>query len=391
MNTESELYDNLKQFDAEDLIKYVDFASNAAAYGYIAHNAQDYVRNIQVADLLNTKFLQSGIFKSAKDIQDWISDKLSADPTSLNNVYRMLEGHGAGEVDFVRYINGSLKSLLYKAEFATNEAGAIVNNVGGIDVVLRNRFTDEIVQRIQVKSNWSNTAGNLRNTINEFVNGKYYSPDIILAGPKELIDKAKEMGLPNPTQVFHDTGKNLESAEKLKDLAEKGKLSNTLFSINTIQELGEGALIGAAISLGVSSVENYISYRNGLIDMDVAFNNIASDSARGAVVGVALKGVALLCPPGLIGIGIAIVIGSGLRKVIDITFGKGDFEKLLKEMQIDNSFTKAYTNFAITTFNAFKTQRQFASVMNTHANNATLIDQIDKSQDIEIEKRLKEI
>ncbi|OQC10712.1 MAG: hypothetical protein BWX75_00341 [Candidatus Cloacimonetes bacterium ADurb.Bin088] len=381
----------LNKFNSEDMLKFIDFSSNAAAYGFITSHAQNYMRNIQVADLLNTKFLQSGIFNTAKSAQEWLNNRLSANPDSINYIYSVLQGHGAGEVDFVRYINGSLKSLLYKAEYATNEAGKIVSNVGGVDLVIKNRFTDEIIQRVQVKSNWTNSARNIKNTLDEFLKNKYYSPDIVLVGPQELIDEARKRGIPNPLRVFNSADDNLKSAEHLQKYVENGKLTNTVFSVQTLSELGKGALIGGAVSLGVSAIQNYIALKNGEIDIDMAFTNIAKDSARGAVVGVALKGVALLCPPGLVGIGLGIIIGSGLRKVIDAAFGKGDFEELVRDMRIDQGITNSYTNFAITTYNAFRTQKQFASEMKTHANNAALIDQIDKSQDIEIEKRMKEI
>jgi len=170
----------LNKFNSEDMLKFIDFSSNAAAYGFITSHAQNYMRNIQVADLLNTKFLQSGIFNTAKSAQEWLNNRLSANPDSINYIYSVLQGHGAGEVDFVRYINGSLKSLLYKAEYATNEAGKIVSNVGGVDLVIKNRFTDEIIQRVQVKSNWTNSARNIKNTLDEFLKNKYYSPDIVL-------------------------------------------------------------------------------------------------------------------------------------------------------------------------------------------------------------------
>lgn len=385
------VYDELKKFSSEDMLKFIDFSSNAAAYGFITSHAQDYMRNIQVADLLNTKFMQSGIFSSAKNAQDWLNDRLSANPDDLNYIYSVLQGHGAGEVDFVRYINGSLKGLLYKAEYATNEAGKIVSNVGGYDVVIKNRFTDEIVQRVQVKSNWIGSSNNVRKTLDDFLHNRSYSPDLVLAGPKELIDEARNRGIPNPLKVFNSADDNLKSAEHLRKHAEDGNFTNTVFSVQTLNELGKGALIGGAVSLGVSAIQNYMALKNGEIDIDIAFTNIAKDSARGAVVGVALKGVALLCPPGLVGIGLGIIIGSGLRKVIDAAFGKGDFEELVRDMRIDQGMTNAYTNFAITTYNAFRIQKQFASEMKIHANNASLIDQIDKNQDNEIEERLKEV
>lgn len=385
-----ELNDALKEFDQSDLLNFVDFASHAAAYGYIANNTQEYLRNIDIMDLLNNKFTDFKKFSSATELQNFVRNKLLIDQVSPNYVYRYLQGQGAGEVDFIRHINGSLKGLLYKADYATNEAGNIASNIGGIDAVIKNRFTDEIIYKVQIKSNWSATPGNLRKAINRFKRNKFYSPDIVLLGPKELIDKAKEMGLPNPTMTFKDTSKNLKSAEKLTKLAADGKMPTSIYSINTVQKIGKGAATGAVVSLGVSSIENYVLYKQGMIDMEEAFDNIAKDSAKGAFVGGALKGVALICPPGLIGVGIVIAVGSGLRKTIDLSLGKGEFEKILLEMQIDHNLTRAYTNFAITTTQAFIAQKEFAQMMNIYANNSKIIDHCDQKLDAEIEIRLKE-
>lgn len=388
MNDKNVNEDLLKSFDSSDMMKFLDFSANAAAYGYITSNAQDYVRNIEVAKLLKQKF---DMFASVKDAQNWINQRMIVNPDNFDQVFRRLQGDGAGEVDFVRYINGSLKGLLYKAEYATDATGNVTNNIPAIDVIIRNRWSGEIVQQIQVKSNWSLDPKTLGKTIDRFLNNKNYDPDIVLVGPQELIDEAAKRGIPNPLKVFKSSEENLNSAMKLKEDLEVGNFTNTVFSINTINELGKGALIGGAVSLGVSSIQNYLALKNGDIDIDVAFSNIAKDSARGVVVGVALKGVALLSPPGLVGIGIGIIVGSGLKKIIDAALGKGDFEELVRDMRIDQSIISSYTNFATTTYNAFRTQRQFASIMNTHANTAALIEQIDQRLDIEIEKRLREI
>jgi hypothetical protein len=125
--------------------------------------------------------------------------------------------------------------------------------------------------------------------------------------------------------------------------------------------------------------------------MDTAFKNIAVDSARGFVTGAALKGVSMLLSPGLIGLGMGLIISIPLKKLIDASFGKGDYEVLLKQMQVDQSLAAASANFAITTYNASRTCEQFASVMDAHANNAIIIDHVDSKLDKEIEIRLKEI
>jgi len=394
------VYEELKKFKSEDMYKFFEFAANAGAYGVITSQAQQYIRDIQVVDLLNTKFMNKGMFKSARSVAEWIEgiksrdfDLLSLDEQNnrLNQIYRTLQGHGAGEVDFVRYINGSLKGLFYKAEIATNEAGKVVSNLGGYDVVIRNRFTNEIIQRVQVKSNWTSTPENITKTLNDFLKNRHYDADIVLAGPKELIDEAKRRGIPNPTIVRSSAEDNLDSAERLAKLGQKGQLTNTVFSVQTVKQIGKGGLVAGAVSCGISSIQNYIAYRKGDIDMDTAFKNIAVDSARGFVTGAALKGVSMLLSPGLIGLGMGLIISIPLKKLIDASFGKGDYEVLLKQMQVDQSLAAASANFAITTYNASRTCEQFASVMDAHANNAIIIDHVDSKLDKEIEIRLKEI
>ena len=368
-------------FSKNDLKNFIDFSSSAASYGYITSNSQQYIRDLEVAKLLGQKFPKSQMFSTAENAQNWLNKRLEVNPDNLDQVFRRLQGDGAGEVDVLRKINGSLKGLLFKAKYATNEAGEVANNVPGIDITVQNRFTGEIVEKLQVKSNWTEKANTLKGTIDDFVNNDAYNENIVLVGPKELIDVAKDKNLNNPTISFQDTEHNRQSAERLMKITENGDLKAAMSFGDVATKVGQGALIGAGVAIGVSALTNFLSYKNGDLSIQEAFKNIAKDGAKGGIVGGSLAGLSLVFPPGIIGIGIGIVVGSSLRKIFDLAMGEGEYKEILDEMYADNNLTKGYLDFALTTDKAMKYWNSYAKEMLHYHKRGQLIDKLaDKSQ-----------
>ncbi len=390
-NSDIELAQNLKSLGKDGLINFIDFASSAAAYGYITTNAQQYIRDLEVAKLLGGKFSASGIFEDAQSAKDWLYARLEVNPNNLDQIFRRLQGDGAGEVDVVRAINGSLKGLLYKAEYATNSAGDITSNVPGIDVVVKSRFTGKIVQQIQVKSNWSNDPHVLKQTIDNFLHNPNYNEHIVLSGPKELIEVAKEMNIKNPLMVYGNVEHNRESAERLMKIVEQGDFKSYITFGDVVGRISEGALIGAVIGIGISSLNNYLLYRRGEISLNEAFKNIAVDGSRRAIVGGIMGGLSLIFPPGIIGIGIGIAVGTSIRKVVDLAYGKGDYERVVREMYITNDLSKGLLHFALTTDEAIQIQRQFLNSMIRFEQRSKILNKISKETDEILNKIIEEI
>lgn len=393
--------EELQKIDSTDLRNSLKFAADACVYGFITNQAQGFKRDIEVVKTLNAKFMKKGSFKNSTTIRNWIRGRKGTDFNlvskeekykRINSILRYLQGHGAGEVDFVRFINGSPLGLIYKAELATNDAGEISSNLPGIDVIIRNRFTGR-VRKVQNKSNWSDKY--LRGTLRNFAKSSGNSNETILVGPKELISEAREkpdgLSIRNPMKSFGSVKKNKKSGKRLMRKGEKGQLTGTLRSTQTLKRLGKDVMTAVIFTIPFSLVENGIAYNKGEIDKNTAAKNIVKDAAMQFVTGAALEGLALLLPPGFNGMVIAYTVAPQLKEFIYSAFGKAGYEKVLNEMQNDHELAVGYADFAATTFDSYRKYEEFVSVMTKHANNAILIDEIDEQLDLEIEKLLKEI
>jgi len=381
----------LKKLNSKEFNQFIDFSSSALSYGYITNNTQQYIRNIEVAKLLNEKYSRSGFYTSAKNAQKWLYQRLEVKPDKIDLIFNRIQGEGGGEVDVLRAINGSLRGLFYKAEYATNDSGIITNNVPGIDAIVKNRFTGEIIERIQIKSNWSTDPNVLKQTISRFLKNENYDKNIVLSGPKELIKAAKEMNIQNPTYSFGNVNTNRDSAEKLMKTINNGKFESTISFSGAAEKVGKGALIGAAVTISVSAISNYIAYKNGQLSMNDAFKNMAIDSSKGAIIGGSLAGLSLVFPPGIIGLGIGIVVGSSIRQIVDIAYGKGEYKKIFDEINTTNNLSLGLTHFALTTNNALEMQKPFINEMIKEEQKAIILNEISKKTDKMLEDKIKEI
>lgn len=306
----------------EDVQKLVEFTGTAGSYAYITNNSQQYMRDVQVFEVLKDKFSHRGMFDSPEAAQSWVHERLAVNPDNLDQFLRRLQGDGAGEVDAIRQLNGGLKSILFKTDFVRDTSGNIPSNTPGIDLQTVNRFTGKVVDEIQVKSNWSQDPEVLKQTLSKFVNSDNYSPNVTLAAPQEVIDIAKEMNIPNNLVVVGDTAGNRISGERLleKIKSRDTSVEGVITLDGVAARVGEGAVIGAAVGLCVSAFGNFMAYRQGRIDGKEAFKNIGVDGSKGAIVGSAMGGLSILFPPGIIGIGIGIAVGMQIRRIIDIAY-----------------------------------------------------------------------
>jgi len=385
-----ELSNELKKYSKDDVLKFFDFSSNALAYGYITHNCQQYLRDLEVAKLLDKKFLPSGLFNNAESAKNWIFNRLEVNPDNFDSIFRRLQGEGAGEVDFVRKINGSLKGILYKAEYATNQSGNVANNVPGIDVIVKNRITGQVVNKYQIKSNWTQNTKTLNKTISDFLQNETYDKNTILVGPKELIHEAKKTNIPNRTIKLNTTQANKESAERLMKKTAEGDLESGISFGGATKRIAKGAGVAVAISVGISSLNNYLSYRNGEISISEAFDNVAKDGTKAAIVGGTLAGLSLIFPPGIIGLGIGIAVGITLQSVVDLAFGDGTYKKIVSEMYSINNLSLGYYHFAVTTYENMLFEKQFKESLIKDEIEFNILNKLSKHNDDKLIKSLKE-
>lgn len=151
----------------------------------------------------------------------------------------------------------------------------------------------------------------------------------MLVGPQELIDRAHEMGIPNPTKVMGTLQDNQNSVQELRNKVLNEELALNITAGEVTEKVVGGAVIGAAISVGVSSLLSYLQYKNGKITFEEMKRRIAKDGVKGAITGGALAGLSLFIPGGIIGFGIGFVVGTSLRRLLDEAYGDGTFGEVL--------------------------------------------------------------
>lgn len=322
---------NLKKIDLEDFINIVGIAST---YSFITNGihgvsegTHQFIRDIQTTQILRDKFPNMYQFDSADEIRNWLQERLSSSPQGAANALNILQGQGAGEVDFVREMQGNLRNLYTKTDFVRDASGRVASNTPGIDVQEVNRFTGNVIDEFQVKS--LRTTDSINETIKKFINNKEYSPNTTLAGPKELIEEAKTQGLPNPMKIIGSIEENKKSTEALKEKILSGNMVTEITPKAVLEKVAGGALIGAAFSVGISSLYNFILYKKGKISKKDMFDKIGKDGAKGAITGGSLAGLSLFIPGGIIGFGVGMIVGVTLRRTLDDAFGDGTFAEVL--------------------------------------------------------------
>lgn len=322
-----------KNISKKDLKEFFDIASVAGTHETITRGipgiyegTHQFIRDIETAQLLQQKFPNMP-YDSTEGFKSWLTDRLTGSPQAQANSLNRLQGDGAGEVDFIREMQGNLRSFFTKTDFARDASGNITSNIPGIDAVEVNRFTGKVLNEFQIKT--LRNEGSINQVIKEFTNNSHYNESITLVGPKELIEEAKKQGLPNPVKVMGSVEENTKSAEALKDKIQYGEMATELTTKEVVGKIAGGAAIGAAISIGISSFFSYISYKKGEISKKEMINQVGKDGAKGAITGGSLAGLSLFVPGGIIGMGLGFIVGSVLRRALDDAFGDGIFAEVL--------------------------------------------------------------
>lgn len=321
----------------EEFGQYLAFTATAGSYAFVTDNTEQYVRDVEVFRVLKSKFSNSGMFESPEAAQNWLEEHLANNPDSEgipNAVLYRLQGDGAGEVDAMRQFNGSLKGVFQRAEFIRDADGSIPSNTPGVDLRITNRITGDIVEEVQVKSGWSVKEAAHRKTVSAFRDSSTYDPSTVFAAPKEAVEQAEDMGLPNRLMSVGDVKSNKESGKRLAGLIEDGAeaVEGRFTVMGVAEQAAQGALVGAVVTASIASIGAFLAMKRGEISKVEAAKIVGVEASRGAVVGTVLSGAAVFFPPGAVGIGVGVVVGMQVRRIVDIAYGKGAFAELVKSM-----------------------------------------------------------
>lgn len=335
-----------------DIANFINVATTIPTYEVVTggipgvfEGTGEFVREVKIAQTLQDKFPNMEAYKSTDGFKEWLAERMQMSNNAGANALSRIQGDAAGEVDFVRQMQGDIRSLFTKTDFPRNADGRIISNNPGIDAVEINRFTGDIVNEYQIKT--LRSADSIDKTLEDFLNNDHYKPTTVLVGPQELIDRAHELGIPNPTKVMGTLQDNLQSTQELSDKILNEQLAVGMTPGAVAGELIGGAGIGAAISVTVSGLITYLQYKSGNITFDEMKTKLAKDGVKGAVTGSALAGLSLFIPGGLIGTGIGFAVGISLRRLLDEAYGDGMFGEVIKLTKSVHANVQMVNNGAI--------------------------------------------
>ncbi|ALS24621.1 hypothetical protein [Paenibacillus naphthalenovorans] len=340
------LHHNLTE---KEIANFINIATTiptyeVARYGIpnVFEGTDAFVREVKITQTLQEKFPNVDAFKTTDGLKEWLEEQLQGSNNAAANALSRIQGDAAGEVDFIREMQGNIRSIFTKTDFPRNADGRIVSNNPGIDAIEYNRLTGEIINEYQVKT--LRSADSINETLKDFLNNDHYKPTTVLVGPQELIDRAHELGIPNPTKVMGTLQDNLDSANELSNKILNEQLAVGMTPGSVAGEMISGAAIGAVISVTVSGLVTYLQYKSGKMTFDEMKMKMAKDGLKGTITGGALASLSLFIPGGIIGAGVGFVVGVTLRRLLDEAYGDGMFGGVLETTRAVHANVKLLNN-----------------------------------------------
>lgn len=299
-------------------------------------------RDIQVFKRLNEEtFVRCGAFSSPEAAQKYYTEILKKAIKKAKNSGKleeviikkdinnfMIKITGASqEVDWLLSEKGKLSSIF-------NDSVLFNGNAAGVDGQTINRITGNSI-RVTVKASINPMTKNSTGVqdIQEALAKNTLKENELVVGPEGMEKSLREAGVNNPVEEINSAKSIRNSNERLLKKIKNGEAITSITGKQLLKKAGQGAIIGGAVSLSISSITNYIRYRNGEIDREEAFNEISKDTINGLLTGGALSGISLFFPPATIGfiagVTIGIYINKTLSNILDEIYGKGSYKAIL--------------------------------------------------------------
>jgi len=309
---------------SQNLDKIVQPANKLLGADLHFEGSYQYARDIRVFNRLNSEtFKNSGIFNTPQSARQYLQHA-EANSNLMGALERKLTG-SAQEVDWLNFKEGQLRSVFEKSRL-------LDGNAPGIDGITINRFSGNEISKTTIKASANNSSTGISGVRNAIKAGTATETDVIY-GTQGMAEQAKRYGLKNPV-VEHNSAQEVQASnERLKNKIVSGNATTQVTFSEVGKQIAQGSVIGAAVSLTVSSITNYIRYKNGKLSQKEAFSNVAEDTIKGALIGGALAGITIFLPQGAIGfiagVGIGIYLDSVCTNILDEIFGKGAYDAIL--------------------------------------------------------------
>ena len=291
---------------------------------------QQFARDIQVFKRLNEEVYRSGHFSTPENAKSYLENALKVyknNPGSLNSIDKNLTGYGQ-EVDWLRLKEGNLSSLWTRSTL-------LCDNAPGVDGVTINRFTGKVISRTTIKASKNTMTKNCTGVkgVKKAIDKSNATSEDIFFGPEGTEKAAREAGLTNPVLEQNTPEQIKQSNERLKKKILNGQATTTPTMQQVADKAKQGAVVGAAVAVTISSITNYLKYRNGELTKDEAFKLIGEDALKGSLVGASMGSITIFLPGGLIGfaagMAVGIYIDSACKNVLDEVFGEGAYGAVL--------------------------------------------------------------
>ena len=296
---------------------------------------RQFTRYLQVFKRLNEEtFSKSGIFSTLENAKNYLENVMKVaetSPKSMTSFESKLTGAGQ-EVDWVRLKQGQLSSLWEKSSLLNK-------NAPGVDGVTLNKFNGKTISRTTIKASSfadENTQRNIENNVGKvkvaIEKGNATSNDVIFgtAGTKDAVQKS---GLSNPVVEKNTPKKVSSSNERLKQKIMDGQATTNVTVQQLRQKMVQGAIVGAAVGVTISTITNYVRYKNGELSKEDAFKEVSEDTLKGAITGTGMATITIFLPGGVVGLIGGIAIGVYFNKVctniLDEIYGKGAYGAIL--------------------------------------------------------------
>lgn len=351
---------------------------------------------------------------SAEAIQSWVAARISEGKGRF--VRFMLEQRGA-EFDFVKSKQDNIIEFLggniWKR--ATQEQDL----TQGVDAIRTNFLTGE-TETHQIKAGLSDAFK--RVNLSPYMPAptdraaEYLQRNFKAHTPADVVDvndsiyqwRTSEAGRaaveargdlhPDVRNSIHDQQIMERGQERLKQSLD-GSAAPGVTLWGAAAEVASGAMVGAVIGIGISAASYYRQYRRGEISGAEFGNTLVKDSAQGAVMGgtLAAVNIPIQLAAHAIGVGqpitipVMIVLGYGLRKIVQPIFGKGEFEKILCGVRYTTDLARGFAYFAEQSATCFYLQRELVVEAARLGARAKVLDAVSKGLDNILESELKEI
>jgi hypothetical protein len=203
------------------------------------------------------------------------------------------------------------------------------------DATIKNIFTSEI-EKVESKfaSSRASAASSVENATRK--------PGIKrLVGTPEVVREARARGLDKniAVQEYRSPAEGRRAADARAKTAPTGPGPGVTFT-GTLGEMGRGAVIGAAVSITISTVAQFRSWRAGRITSDDFRRQILHDAAKGATKGAVLGGINVGVQVAAVAVGVGapvtipvmVVFGVAVDRIIDPAFGEGEYREVLERL-----------------------------------------------------------